>query len=208
MGWSLDLFLQYAPYIVLNWIQVGRLRRPGHLFTSEMSIFPQPHHQLMLDGSCIVCGCSVQTEYEIFIRVGRHSATSMDDVCVQQTFVHLPIDLLIGVRKMIAPRLAVRTHHIEDNHILWAHVDHAESNSPAKFVDRQVRRDSSEPLLLSSEPLLLVSWIWFRFTVLRDSTCPWNLLVDYVRFGRRAGIQWQSDALPVLFMTKREWMVM
>ena len=104
-----------------------------------MSIFPQPHHQLMLDGSRIVCGCSVQTEYEIFIRVGRHSATSMDDVCVQQTFVHLPIDLLIGVRKMIAPRLAVRTHHIEDNHILWAHVDHAESNSPAKFVDRQVR---------------------------------------------------------------------
>ena len=39
MGWSLDLFLQYAPYIVLIWIELGRLRRPRHLFTLEMSIF-------------------------------------------------------------------------------------------------------------------------------------------------------------------------
>ena len=68
--------------------------------------------------------------------VGRHSARSLDDIRVQQTFVHLHIDLLIDVSRDDKALPAVRTHHIEDNHLLRAHVVQAESNSPTKFVDR------------------------------------------------------------------------
>ena len=168
----------------MNWIEVGRLRRPRHLFTPEMSAFSESYHQLMLDGSCIVCRCSVLTEYEIFIRVGRHSARSMDDVCVQQTFVHLPIYLLIGVAKMIGPFLPFepttsRTITFCGRMLIRLNRT-LRPNSPT---------DRSEGLFRASPAPILEL---LCFTVLREtppeSTCPGNLVVDldYVSFGRRA----------------------
>ena len=62
-----------------------------------MGFFPELLRLLVLDGTCVVCGCSVLLENEIDFWIRPQDP--WDDVTVKQTLIHRPIYLLIDVNE-------------------------------------------------------------------------------------------------------------
>ena len=86
-----------------------------------MGLSPELLRLIVLDGTCVVCGCSVLLENEIDFRIRLR--VPCDDVTAKQTLIHRPVHLFIGVNEddwtlFAARRWAVLDGLKYDSHIL------------------------------------------------------------------------------------------